>query len=67
MSPRIALGYVANIREAFIRLDQAGAATYRCCVAADGDRHHALMPSWAEARAPCFRSAPVGPLQLPGP
>jgi manganese transport system substrate-binding protein len=42
MSPRIALIYVANIRDAFIRLDPAGAATYRRCATAYGDRLRAL-------------------------
>lgn len=42
MSPRIALTYVANIRDAFIRLDPAGAATYRRCAAAYGDQLRAL-------------------------
>jgi len=42
MSPRIALTYVANIRDAFIRFDPAGAATYRRCAAAYGDRLRAL-------------------------
>lgn len=42
MSPRLALTYVANIRDAFIRQDPAGAETYRRCAATYGDRLRAL-------------------------
>ncbi|MCS5699968.1 metal ABC transporter substrate-binding protein [Cyanobium sp. FGCU-52] len=42
MSPKAALTYVANIRDAFIRLDPPRAATYRRCAAAYADRIRAL-------------------------
>jgi manganese transport system substrate-binding protein len=42
MSPRAALTYVANIRDAFIKLDPPRAATYRRCAAVYADRIRAL-------------------------
>ena len=38
MSPKAALTYVANIREAFIRLDPANASTYQSCAASYAKR-----------------------------
>jgi len=38
MSPKAALTYVANIRDAFVELDPPRAATYRRCAAAYGER-----------------------------
>jgi manganese transport system substrate-binding protein len=42
MSPKAALTYVANIRDAFVELDPPRAATYRRCAAAYGERIQAL-------------------------
>jgi manganese transport system substrate-binding protein len=51
MSPRAALTYVANIRDAFIRLDPSNASTYQRCAASYGERLRELDAELAASLA----------------
>jgi manganese transport system substrate-binding protein len=51
MSPRAALTYVANIRDAFIRLDPSNASTYQRCADSYGERLRELDAELAASLA----------------